>query len=734
MTRPLSSDPVFGKPLAAAPVRRTPEELLDAARSAVMAGRLAEARAMSGEVLRGLPRTGDAPTIAAEALRVSARSFHIEGNAEAALDCLEAALAVCTASGDDGGAGQALNNAGIVHLQLGQLDDAERLFGDAMARARVANSGRVRAFATMHLGIVSTVRGDLQLALSHYQSALAEYRAAGLVRDVAATLNNMGMLHVDLGQWAEAERVYAEASSIITGIGDLDALALMHVNLAEMWVARGDTQNARKAVESAMDVCGRTTHSAGIGDAHKMFGVVAREQGAYAEAEQHLDRARENAESRGDLLLKAETAREQAELFRRQGRNADTLKALNSAHKLFEALRARRDLADIGRRVGRIEDEFVEVARRWGESIEAKDRYTQGHCKRVADLSCMIAEEAGLDEQSLFWFRIGALLHDVGKLVIPEEVLNKPGKLSDEEWALMRSHTVAGVDMLSGIEFPWDVRPIVLSHHERWDGKGYPNGLQGEDIPFVARILCVADVYDALTSVRSYKRALSHDEAMAILRKDIGTAFDPAVFEKFEKVAPAWAPRTAEMQRLAAAELMAGPDALPLPPGHDPLTRLPLAPLVHAECGRLLSSRGAAIRTVAVLVVTIDAADALARRQSAGAAPTTLDELRRRVADALCRNTRGGDFVGRLADDEFAVLLPDTQPSEARGAADRLRDAATGVLAAPRPTTRSTHVRIGVAVAPGQGRTADTLFAAARESAAQAAATSGMYAAIDSAA
>jgi putative nucleotidyltransferase with HDIG domain len=339
----------------------------------------------------------------------------------------------------------------------------------------------------------------------------------------------------------------------------------------------------------------------------------------------------------------------------------------------------------------------------------------------VADLSCLIAAEAGLDEQSLFWFRIGALLHDVGKLMIPAEVLNKPGKLSDEEWALMRSHTVAGIEMLSGIEFPWDVRPIVLSHHERWDGRGYPNGLKGEEIPFVARILCIADVYDALTSVRSYKRAMTHDEAMVILRKDVGTAFDPDVFTFFEQVADAWAPRTAEMQAQAAAELMAGPDALPLPAGHDPHTRLPLAPLVRSELERLLASRGPGARTVAVLAVEVDAADVLARRAEGAPTTTALDELRRRIADTLCRNTRGGDFVGRLGDDRFVVLLPDTQPSEARAAADRLRDALGGVLsptgATPLRRSADSPLRIGVAVAPGQGRTADTLLDAARISA-----------------
>ena len=121
--------------------------------------------------------------------------------------------------------------------------------------------------------------------------------------------------------------------------------------------------------------------------------------------------------------------------------------------------------------------------------------------------------------------------------MVPAEVLNKPGKLTDEEWTLVRGHPTAGVELLADIEFPWDVRPIVESHHERWDGRGYPHGLAGEAIPLAARVLCVADVYDALTSERSYKRAFTHEEAIEIMRKDVGTQFDPVLFPVFEEVA-----------------------------------------------------------------------------------------------------------------------------------------------------------------------------------------------------
>ena len=112
--------------------------------------------------------------------------------------------------------------------------------------------------------------------------------------------------------------------------------------------------------------------------------------------------------------------------------------ALNRSHQLFVQLRARRDLADLDRRQNRLEVGFLAVVREWGESIESKDAYTQGHCMRVADLACALARRAGFEERRMFWFRVGALLHDVGKIDIPAEILNKPGRLTAEEWALMR--------------------------------------------------------------------------------------------------------------------------------------------------------------------------------------------------------------------------------------------------------------------------------------------------------
>jgi HD-GYP domain-containing protein (c-di-GMP phosphodiesterase class II) len=148
----------------------------------------------------------------------------------------------------------------------------------------------------------------------------------------------------------------------------------------------------------------------------------------------------------------------------------------------------------------------------------------------------MLAAAVGFKGRDLTWMRMGAFLHDVGKTGVPTEVLNKPGKLTDEEFEQMKRHTTIGDAIISETPFPWDIRPIVRNHHERWDGRGYPDKLKGEEIPLTARILCVADVYDALTSTRSYRPALSREEALAIMDKEAGVVVDPTLYALFREL------------------------------------------------------------------------------------------------------------------------------------------------------------------------------------------------------
>jgi putative nucleotidyltransferase with HDIG domain len=205
---------------------------------------------------------------------------------------------------------------------------------------------------------------------------------------------------------------------------------------------------------------------------------------------------------------------------------------LNKSHALYSRLKAQHRVEQVERRNAALESRFLEMAHHWGDSIESKDHYTQGHCERVAFFACILADTAGMDSRSLFWFRLGALLHDIGKIIVPTEVLNKAGKLSSEEWAIMKRHPEAGLELVSDIDFPGDVRAIIRNHHERWDGAGYPDGLAGEEIPFAARILCVADVFDALTTARSYRDSMTHTRAAHEMRSSKGQ-FDPKLLEMF---------------------------------------------------------------------------------------------------------------------------------------------------------------------------------------------------------
>ncbi len=162
-------------------------------------------------------------------------------------------------------------------------------------------------------------------------------------------------------------------------------------------------------------------------------------------------------------------------------------------------------------------------------TIDAKDEYTKGHSQRVAEYSYLIAKELGLSENDAEEIRYVALLHDIGKIAIPDSILNKAGRLTDEEYGIMKTHPLEGSRILSGIELMPGLDVGAKYHHERYDGKGYPCGLKGEEIPFVARIICIADSYDAMSSSRVYRRRLSDEDILNEFERCIGTQFDPEI-------------------------------------------------------------------------------------------------------------------------------------------------------------------------------------------------------------
>jgi diguanylate cyclase (GGDEF)-like protein/putative nucleotidyltransferase with HDIG domain len=171
-------------------------------------------------------------------------------------------------------------------------------------------------------------------------------------------------------------------------------------------------------------------------------------------------------------------------------------------------------------------------------AIDAKDQTSDGHLRRVQLYAAAVAREMGMSEDEINGVKTAALLHDIGKLAVPEHILSKPGPLTPEEFQKVRAHPKVGADIVSAVPFPYPVAPLILYHHERWDGKGFPVGLRAEEIPLGARILSVVDYFDALMAERPYHKALSFDSALAVLRQEAGKALDPTVVATFIELLP----------------------------------------------------------------------------------------------------------------------------------------------------------------------------------------------------
>ena len=163
--------------------------------------------------------------------------------------------------------------------------------------------------------------------------------------------------------------------------------------------------------------------------------------------------------------------------------------------------------------------------------VELRDPYTAGHQRNVSLLAAAIARDMGLSQHDIEGIRLAGVVHDVGKINVPAEILSKPGKLATAEFEIIKTHAQAGYDVVKGVDFPWPVAQMILQHHERLDGSGYPNGLEGDAIVIGARILAVADVVEAMMARRPYREALGLDAAMAEIEAEKGTRYDPAAVD-----------------------------------------------------------------------------------------------------------------------------------------------------------------------------------------------------------
>lgn len=468
----------------------------------------------------------------ARSLLADARSRERGGNISEAIECYESAIVVyhhrneqarardlCqrsyeTALSLDHSilAAEALNTLAGFEFETGAIANARDMFHKALQLG--GTSPELRSRIQQNLGILANIQGDIDAALVHYKSSLEASAAAGDERGCAIAYHNLGMISADRQLWDDADRYYQQSLAITESIGDVHLQGLCRLNRSEVHLARQHFELARQDAETALAIFDQLGARLDKADAYKILGVTYRETGRHALAESRLRAAIELAISTGSVLSEAEASRELARLYLAMERNQDALTLLNVAHRLFGRLDARVDLVDVSAKRADLEETFLTVVRDWGQSLESADSYTHGHCERVASYALQVARALGLDEAEQTTIRLGAYLHDLGKVPVPHEILNKPGALTREEFEVMQMHPVWGLEMLATVEFPWDIKPIIRWHHEKYDGSGYPDRLRGDEIPVSAQIICIVDAYDAMTTTRSYRPALSSAEAI----------------------------------------------------------------------------------------------------------------------------------------------------------------------------------------------------------------------------
>lgn len=424
--------------------------------------------------------------------------------------------------------GVVLVNLGYLYLNLNEPHNAVPYFVEALQVAHSRGDRLTQAIATLNLGTAQAQAQQEREAETAFRQALALFKEVQSRQGEANTLNGLGGLLAGRGDWQAAAETHAEAVRIAREIGDLEVELDALLHLGQVQAELGELSAALETLHRALALAEAAEHKKTVSETHRALSQVYRRAGEFERALHHhelyhdAERTLFNEESdkkTRELSARFEVERAQhaAEVERVQREAAET------AREQAEAL--------VRERTQELEQAQVEIVTRLAVAAEYRDDLTGEHTYRVGQFSALIAQELGLPSEDVALLRIAARLHDVGKIGIPDAILLKPGKFTPAEFERMKVHTLIGARILSGGQSRLlrMAEEIALSHHERWDGTGYPLGKYGPSIPLTGRIVAVADVFDALTSARPYKKPWSREAALEELRRGAGTQFDPDV-------------------------------------------------------------------------------------------------------------------------------------------------------------------------------------------------------------
>ncbi len=426
--------------------------------------------------------------------------------------------------------GNLLNTVATIHYELGDTDRAIVTYEAALAANRQLARPDFDAITLANMAQLRAERREFFLAVSLGESALELSRehAPGFIPEILA---NLGEAYASLSDHVRSAECFNEALQILDersqrgAEGNPTAVISVRTARGKAAIAEGDLDRAEKDLLTALDVAQRANVRPSELKAHELLAAVYKRLGRHEEAlahqearfDLHQDLFNEGTDLRIKTLQIAhdtEHARQQAEILRLRTSELEAL---------------------VKGRTHDLEEYQLEAFQRLAVLAEFRDTDTGEHTIRVGDLSAEIAHELNEDGAWCEQLRLAARLHDIGKVAVPDAILLKPGPLTVDEFEVMKTHTTIGAQILSGSTSPLIQlgAVVALNHHERWDGSGYPAGLGGVNIPRCGRIVTVADVFDALTSVRVYKHAWSQADAVAYIIGARGSQFEPEIVDAF---------------------------------------------------------------------------------------------------------------------------------------------------------------------------------------------------------
>jgi HD-GYP domain-containing protein (c-di-GMP phosphodiesterase class II) len=428
-----------------------------------------------------------------------------------------------------------LINIGETHLLMEQPDQAIVFFEQAAHLSRLHQHQFNEILSLIKLAETHNVLKQHKKAKELAQICLRQARQAHQHYLETSILALHGAIHLALSETEEAQDYYGLALIQAEATNDGEAHFEALIGLGQTSLVLQDPKRAIRYLEEALELAERMQKKREAAKAHQHLSAALEMAGQATQALEHFKTHHqlEREILNEDTVRKTKNMTMQLDLERSR-HEAETYRLRTQVFEEANAMLEEKVLE----RTRELEEARIEVVMRLAVAAEYRDDHTGQHTFRVGHTSALIARRLGVPDNEVETLRMAARLHDIGKIGIPDLIMLKPAKLSVEEFDRIKTHTTIGAQILSGGKTPLlrMAETIALTHHERWDGKGYPHGLSGEDIPLIGRIVSVADVFDALTSARPYKHAWSAAEARVEIEAKSGTQFDPQVVTAFTQL------------------------------------------------------------------------------------------------------------------------------------------------------------------------------------------------------